>query len=116
MRRMRRVCVVTTSARVAVSIPQTFPSGAIDPVSIKTFAQRAETLGFDSLWTQESIVGRQRQLDSIELLTFAALSTRCRGLGVAGLLTPLRPPVPLAKTLVTLDLLSGGRLTIGLGL
>jgi probable F420-dependent oxidoreductase len=107
---------VTTRTRVAVSIPQTFPTGAIDPASIKAFVQRAETLGFDSLWTQESIIGRQRQLDSIELLTFAAACTQRLRLGVAVLLTPLRPPVPLAKTLVTLDHLSGGRLTIGLGL
>jgi probable F420-dependent oxidoreductase len=78
--------------------------------------QRAEQLGFDSLWVQESIVGRQRQLDSIELLTFAAACTSHIRLGAAVLLLPLRAPVPLAKALVTLDQLSAGRLTVGLGL
>ncbi|MBV8718064.1 MAG: LLM class flavin-dependent oxidoreductase [Chloroflexi bacterium] len=102
--------------RLAVSIPQTFPEGPIDPQSIVRFAQRAEELGFDSLWVQESIIGRQRQLDSIELLTFAAACTSRIRLGAAVLLLPLRSPVPLAKTLVTLDQLSGGRLTVALGL
>jgi probable F420-dependent oxidoreductase len=107
---------VTLSARVGVSIPQTFPEGPIEPASIRSFVQRAEALDFDSLWVQESIVGRQRQLDSIELLTFAAACTERVRLGAAVLLTPLRPPVPLAKTLVTLDQLSAGRLIVGLGL
>jgi probable F420-dependent oxidoreductase len=102
--------------RLGVSIPQTFPQGPIDPTAIKTFAQRAEALAFDSLWVQESIVGRQRQLDSIELLTFAAACTERVRLGAAVLLLPLRAPVPLAKTLVTLDQLSAGRLVVGLGL
>jgi probable F420-dependent oxidoreductase len=101
---------------LAVSLPQTFPQGAIDPTVIKSFAQRAEALGFDSLWVQESIIGRQRQLDSIELLTFAAACTSRVRLGAAVLLLPLRLPVPLAKTLVTLDQLSSGRLTIAVGL
>jgi probable F420-dependent oxidoreductase len=104
------------SVRLAVSLPQTFPEGAIDPRSIIRFAQRAEELGFDSLWVQESIIGRQRQLDSIELLTFAAACTTRIRLGAAVLLLPLRNPVPLAKTLVTLDQLSAGRLTLALGL
>jgi probable F420-dependent oxidoreductase len=107
---------LSAATSVAVSIPQTFPNGPIDPDAIKAFAQRAEALGFESLWTQESIIGRQRQLDSIELLTFVAACTRDIRLGVAVLLLPLRAPVPLAKSLVTLDQLSGGRLTVGLGL
>jgi probable F420-dependent oxidoreductase len=107
---------VSTAPRIGVAIPQTFPRGAIDPASIRAFVQRVEVLGFDSLWVQESIVGRQRQLDSIELLTFAAACTERVRLGAAVLLTPLRPPVPLAKTLVTLDQLSAGRLIVGLGL
>jgi probable F420-dependent oxidoreductase len=101
---------------VAISIPQTFPGGRADPGYVRDFVRRAEALGFDSLWVQESIIGRQPQLDSIELLTFAAASTERIRLAPAVLLTALRPPVPLAKTLVTLDQLSGGRLTIAVGL
>lgn len=107
---------VSTRTRLAVSIPQTFPSGPISADGIKHFVKRAEALGFDSLWVQESIIGRQRQLDSIELLTFAAACTTRIGLGAAVLLLPLRAPVPLAKTLATLDQLSAGRLIVALGL
>src|SRR4051794_23288816 len=104
------------TVRLAVSIPQTFSDGPIDPEFIRRFARRAEELGFDSLWVQESIIGRQRQLDSIAVLTFAAACTTRIRLGAAVLLLPLRNPVPLAKTLVSLDQLSGGRLTLALGL
>jgi probable F420-dependent oxidoreductase len=107
---------MSARTRLAVSIPQTFPSGPISPDGIKKFAQRADALGFDSLWVQESIIGRQRQLDSIELLTFAAACTGRMRLGAAVLLLPLRAPVPLAKTLATLDQLSAGRLIVALGL
>jgi len=105
-----------STTRLAVSLPQTFPEGTIDPSAIARFARRAEELEFDSLWVQESIIGRQRQLDSIELLTFAAACTTRIRLGAAVLLLPLRSPVPLAKTLVSLDQLSGGRLTLAMGL
>jgi len=104
------------AASVALSIPQTFPSGRADPAYIRRFARRAEELGFHSLWVQESIIGRSPQLDSIELLTFAAACTERIGLGSAVLLTALRSPVPLAKTLVTLDQLSAGRLIAAIGL
>ena len=104
--RQHRVEGVTTDIRVGVSIPQTFPEGPIEPASIRSFVQRAEALDFDSLWVQESIVGRQRQLDSIELLTFAAACTERMRLGAAVLLALPRGRPPLAKTLVTLDHLS----------
>lgn len=107
---------MSAHTRVAVSIPQTFRGRPIDPGYIRTFVQRAEALGFDSLWVQESIIGRSPQLDSIELLTFAAALTQRVRLGSAVLLTALRNPVPLAKTLVSLDQLSGGRLIAGVGL
>jgi probable F420-dependent oxidoreductase len=83
---------------------------------IRTYIERAEALGFDSLWTQENFFGAVPQLDSLELLTFAAAITQRVRLGCAVFLTVLRSPVPFAKSLATVDQLSGGRLIIGVGL
>jgi probable F420-dependent oxidoreductase len=55
-------------------------------------------------------------LAPIELLTYAAAVTERLRLGVAVLLTALRTPVHTAKSLATLDQLSGGRLIVGVGL
>jgi len=107
---------VTSRIELAVSIPQTFPGRPADPVFIRKYLERAEALGFHSAWVVEQIVGAIPSLAPIELLTYAAaLTTRMR-LGSAVLLTALRDPVHAAKSLTTLDHLSGGRLMVGVGL
>ncbi|HET8577409.1 MAG TPA: LLM class flavin-dependent oxidoreductase [Methylomirabilota bacterium] len=105
-----------SSIELAVSIPQTFPGRAADPESIRTYLQRAEALGFHSAWVVEQIVGSIPSLEPIELLTYAAAVTTRLRLGSAVLLTALRDPVHTAKSLTTLDHLSGGRLIVGVGL
>ena len=55
-------------------------------------------------------------MDPLAVLAFVAASTRTIRLGVSVLLVPLYQPVVLAKQLATLDVLSGGRLDVGLGL
>ena len=102
--------------RLAVGIPQTFPGGVVDLQKVRAFLGRAEALGFESAWVVEQILGSLPSLEPVELLTWAAgITTRIR-LGSAVLLTALRSPVHLAKTLTTLDQLSGGRLIVGVGL
>jgi len=87
-----------------------------DPASIRGFLERADALGYQGAWVVEQIMGTIPSLDPVELLTFAAAVTRRIRLGAAVLLTALRSPVHLAKTLGTLDHLSGGRLDVGVGL
>lgn len=101
---------------VGVAIPQTFLTGPVDTRKIRTFLARAEALGFHSAWAGEQILGSVRGLEPVELLTFAAAVTERLRLGTAVLLTGLRSPVHLAKSLATLDHLSGGRLIVGVGL
>ena len=106
------------SARVAlaVSIPQTFQDRAVDVGAIRAYLARAEALGFHSAWVVEQVLGSTPSLEPVELLTYAAAMTERLRLGTAVLLTALRSPVHLAKSLATLDHLSGGRLDVGVGL
>jgi probable F420-dependent oxidoreductase len=102
--------------KVGIGIPQAFPNTPIDPSSIAAFLRRAEALGFDGAWTQESALGRMPTLDSVHLLTFAAAYTSRLRLGCAVHLTALHSPVHLAKSLMTIDHLSNGRVIVGVGL
>jgi probable F420-dependent oxidoreductase len=111
--RMRRV---NRAIKLGVAIPQTFLDATIDPARLRAFLTRAETLGFASAWVVEQILGRIPSLEPVTALTYAAAVTTRMRLGSAVLLTALRSPVHLAKSLSSLDHLSGGRLDVGVGL
>lgn len=98
-----------------IAIPQVF-SGGVDEAAVRRFVVRAEELGFDSLWVQESIVSRIDVLEPIALLSYVAALTKRVRLGVAVMLLTLRNPVQLAKSLATLDRLSNGRVDPGIGI
>jgi probable F420-dependent oxidoreductase len=107
---------VTSRVRLAAGIPQAWTSRGIDPPQIQRFLGRAEALGFESAWVVEQVLGAFPSLEPVELLAWAAALTDRIRLGTAVLLTPLRSPVHLAKSLATVDQLSGGRLDVGIGL
>ena len=102
--------------RVAVGIPQAWTTGTIDRPGLRRFLERAEALGVESAWVVEQVLGSIPSLEPVECLAWAAALTERIRLGTAVLLTPLRSPVHLAKSLATLDQLSGGRLDVGIGL
>jgi len=74
-----------------------------------------EDLGYDRFWTAEHITFHRPIEDVVPVLSASAAVTRRIGLGAAVILLPLHHPVPLAKSLSTLDTLAGGRLTVGIG-
>jgi alkanesulfonate monooxygenase SsuD/methylene tetrahydromethanopterin reductase-like flavin-dependent oxidoreductase (luciferase family) len=80
---------------------------------------RAEEYGFDHAWTFDHLAWRSLAdspwFATIPTLTAAALSTTSLRLGTFVTSPNFRHPVPLAKELMTLDVVSGGRLNIGLG-
>ncbi|HKS98065.1 MAG TPA: TIGR03619 family F420-dependent LLM class oxidoreductase [Rugosimonospora sp.] len=100
-------------------------SGAwADAANIARFAVRAEELGYGSLWAfQRLLVAADQELDPVYqsvldplvALTFAAARTSRIRLGVAVVNLPFVSPAYLAKQAATLDLLSGGRFDLGLG-
>src|SRR5581483_528222 len=83
-------------------------------------ALRAERLGFNTLWVNDHLqsAGRVKPEPAFEAFTtlaaLAPLTTRAR-LGIAVLSPTHRPPALAAKMATILDVISGGRLTIGLG-
>jgi F420-dependent oxidoreductase-like protein len=82
-----------------------------DPARVVDVARHAESLGFHSVWTAEAYGS-----DSIVPLTWVGAQTSKIGLGTAIMQMPARTPAMTAMTAVTLDLLSGGRALLGLGL
>jgi probable F420-dependent oxidoreductase len=93
------------------------------PEAIRRVAQRAEHLGYDSIWVSDHIVIPDSAVDRfgsvfyepLTVLSFVAACTSTIRLGTTVLIVPYRNPVVTAKVLSTLDVLSGGRVTVGLG-
>jgi alkanesulfonate monooxygenase SsuD/methylene tetrahydromethanopterin reductase-like flavin-dependent oxidoreductase (luciferase family) len=98
-----------------IALPHTFTDRAIAIDFLRRFIPRAEALGYEGLWVQEQILGDVPLLEPVTLLTYAAALTSKPHLGTSVLLTVIRNPVQLAKSLATLDQLSNGRLIVGVG-
>src|SRR6185436_9224795 len=78
-------------------------------------AERAEALGFDSIWVGDSVTARPRH-DPLTLMAAVAVRTRKAELGTAVLLPALRNPVLLAHQVATVDRIAEGRLILGIGI
>jgi probable F420-dependent oxidoreductase len=78
-------------------------------------ARRREELGFDFLTVSDHLHGTHPTYETWTLLTWAAAHTERIGLLTNVLGLPYRPPAVVAKMAESLDRLSGGRLTLGLG-
>jgi probable F420-dependent oxidoreductase len=118
--------------RLGFGLPQSGPLAG--PAALATVARRCEDLGYDSLWTVDRVLsptaprtpypgsadGRlpaaaRRVLDPLDALTFVAAGTQRIALGTSVLVLPFYQPVLLARRLTTLDVLSNGRLRVGIG-
>jgi probable F420-dependent oxidoreductase len=97
------------------------------PEAVAEGARAAEAAGFDSVWAGEHVILPDPQvppspmspqdpaLDSLLALTWAAAHTSVIRLATGILILPQRNPVVLAKQAATLDVLSGGRVILGVG-
>jgi probable F420-dependent oxidoreductase len=93
------------------------------PEGIRSVAESAEELGFDSVWTTEHIVvGPEgvdpygRVYDSLVTLGWIAGCTERIELGTSIVILPLHNPFRLAKEIATLQQLAGRRVTLGVGM
>lgn len=111
------------------------PMFGVRPEHMAAVAQRAETLGFESVWVPEHLVFPTKilsrypyakdgvppinpatpLLDPLILLTQIAARTERIRLGTNIYILPLRHPLQTARMAMTLDLLSNGRLELGVG-
>jgi F420-dependent oxidoreductase-like protein len=82
-------------------------AGPADNVAL---AQEADRLGYHSIWTAEAWGS-----DSVTPLTWLAAKTEKVQVGTAIMQMPARTPANTAMTAATLDLLTGGRMLLGLG-
>src|SRR4030065_2654661 len=78
-------------------------------------AERVEELGFDSLWTSEHMLFYVPMFDVVTVPAAYAARTKRLLLGSAVLLLPLRHPTVLAKEVASLDIISNGRIILGVG-
>lgn len=86
-------------------------------------AHAAESLGFDSVWTTDHLAISEHEsgpysplLEALTTLAFLAGSTRTIRLGISALVLPQRNPLEVAKEIASLDVLSGGRLLLAVGI
>jgi probable F420-dependent oxidoreductase len=119
--------------KLGVAVPNIGPVAT--PEAVKTVAQKAEALGYNSLWTVERLLWPvnpkapypvtpdgslpepyKYNLDPLDTLTYAAAFTSKIRLGTSVLDMPYYNPITLARRLSTIDILSKGRLNVGLGL
>jgi probable F420-dependent oxidoreductase len=108
--------------RVGMHLPQ-FGRAAIAG-AVEQAAPLAEELGFDDVWVSDHLVVPKDQsypspylYDPLIALTFAAATTSGVGLGTSVLVGPQYPsPLALANSLASLDNMSRGRLTVGVGI
>ncbi|WP_225728456.1 MULTISPECIES: LLM class flavin-dependent oxidoreductase [unclassified Nocardia] len=101
--------------RFAIALPQYFSHGEFEPGRMREYLTRAEELGFESAWTTEQTLGGMPHFGPLETLAYAAACTGTLRLGCAVFVSSQHSPVHLAKSIATVDQLSGGRLEVGVG-
>jgi probable F420-dependent oxidoreductase len=89
------------------------PAPLTKPENVVKFAKQCEAMGCHSMWTIDRIA--YDNLEPLTLLAAAAGATQNIRLGTSVLLGNLRHPSHLAKIVATLDFISNGRITLGLG-
>ena len=90
-----------------------------DPALVARLSTEAEEAGWDGIFLWDHIRWREPVLEVADAwITLAAIATATQTIRLGPMVTPLarRRPVKVARETTTLDRLSGGRLTLGVGL
>ena len=98
--------------------------GVARPADVIDLGVRAESLGYHSVWVNHHVLnvgyvgerlGDRPYYDALTTLTWIAARTERLRLGTSVLVLPYLNPLVLAKTVATLDVYSGGRVNLGVG-
>jgi probable F420-dependent oxidoreductase len=89
-----------------------------------TVVRHAEEAGLDSVWVTDhvivpqdvDVIYREHMLDPLAVLPWLAATTTRVTLGTSVVILPYRTPIPVAKLLASVDVLSGGRLLVGVAI
>src|SRR5690349_14958930 len=105
-----------TVANFGILLPtrEAVMSARSDPSSLLQLGERAEALGFHSVWVGDSLTARPR-IDALTTLAAVGARTRRLRLGTSIFLAALRNPILLAYQLASLDWITGGRIDFGVG-
>ena len=92
-----------------------YSAGVPDARDLTEFARTAEAVGFDSVQVGDHVQWHAPIHEvTLVLATFAAATSHVR-IASDVIILPLRDPVLIAKTIASLDVLSGGRMIFGVG-
>lgn len=89
--------------------------GRPEAAPMLALSEKAEGLGYDSLWIGDSVLARPRH-DPLTLMAAVSARTKNVNVGTAVLLPALRNPVILAHQIATVDQISEGRIILGMGI
>lgn len=108
--------MTTSKINFGILLPtrEAIMSGRADPSSLYQIAERAEALGFHSVWVGDSLTARPR-IDALTTLAAVGARTQRVRLGTAIFLAALRNPILLAYQLASLDWMTSGRVDLGVG-
>ncbi len=102
-----------------IPLGMSLPHRSPDPLAMTTVAavaRRAEELGFSDLWVTENTVDQGTCFDPVVILTYAAAITSRIHLGASVVVLPIHHPLMVAHQWATLDVVSGGRAVLAVGL
>ena len=97
---------------------------AIEVGRLLEVVRHAEARGLDSVWVTDhvivprdaGVIYRHDMLDPLAMLPWLAGVTERIALGTSVVILPYRSPIPVAKLLASVDVLSGGRLIVGVAI
>ncbi|WP_344453990.1 LLM class flavin-dependent oxidoreductase [Actinocorallia aurantiaca] len=104
--------------RLGVFLSAQFEPGASASEGLEAITEQAvlaDRLGYDAVFLGHHYLAQSAFLQPLQLAGYLAHATERVRIGFGVLLAPLYNPVALAEELATLDVLSGGRITVGLG-
>src|SRR5581483_180758 len=108
--RLRRRRHGSSIAGVRLGVMIGYASPGTNPADLAAVAQEAESLGYASAWVAETW-----GTDAVSVIAWLLAHTTRIDVGAGIMQIPARPPTLTAMSAATLDLLSGGRFLLGLG-